>query len=89
MKELIDKAMQKFMLDNGFSGDKIHHHLRAEYDCFVECKGCRGNSHSSHGVTCLYKGMRTDRKKANEPHTYYLRPDPSAAPAVPVCPGDV
>ena len=28
--KLIDKAIQKFMLDNGFSGDRIHHHLRAE-----------------------------------------------------------
>ena len=65
-KELIDKAIQEFMLDNGFSGDKIHHHLRAEYDCFVERAGCRGNGHQSHGMTCLYRGMRPDRKNANE-----------------------
>ena len=65
-KELIDKAIQEFMLDNGFSDDKIHHHLRAEYDCFVERAGCRGNGHQSHGMTCLYRGMRPDRKNANE-----------------------
>ena len=46
-KELIDKAIQKFMLDNGFSDGKIYHNLRAEYDCFVECAGCRGNGQLS------------------------------------------